>query len=125
MTYGAGYINSQIPGTYYLAPGFIGTAITSAPIQMAVPKSGFIKNMYVRQLAADHFGVEILYSVMVNGTLNPLNVGILSSDTDGHDTVDPAFHVNAGDLIHVEALFVLATRNPMQLVIVTFEFFPD
>ncbi len=87
--------------TRYLTPGHdSGTAQTS-PIQMVMPRDGYIKNLYIVHNTTAGNGNDIVYTARINSVTTALAVTLASTTAQGSDTTDRIV-VSAGDLIDIE-----------------------
>lgn len=87
--------------TRYLCPG------SSVPIAPAVavgaraPSGGTLRRMHVQHNEPAGNGVDLVYTLRVNGVASPLTVALASTSPTGNDTSNDVV-VAAGDLLDIE-----------------------
>jgi hypothetical protein len=102
--------------TRYLYPNYQTANASTTVVQMRVPMSGTLKNLYLHQTGAGN-GNTIVYTVRKNGVATALKVTIASTGTNGSDTVN-SVAVTAGDLVDIEVTKALAiVMSPSDIVV--------
>ena len=106
----------------YLSPGFGLQTASTTQLRYVVPRSGIVRNMYVRHNVGNGNGNDIVYTLHVNGVASSLTVTLASTGTQGSNLTD-SVAISAGDEIDVVVTKALAITTSPENIMVSLEIY--
>lgn len=104
-----------------MTPGYEGGLATTGAIQIAMPRGGTLKNLYIVHNTTAGNGNNIVYTVRVNGVTQTLAVTLASTSSSGSDTTH-SITVAAGDLVDIQITKAASIGSSPSDVMATMEF---
>lgn len=99
LHWGASSVSNTVV-TRFLFPGYENGIAQGSLSPYRMPRPGVLRNFFVRHNAPAGNGLDVVYTVRLNGIVTALTVALASTGSDGSDLVSRVV-VALGDLIDI------------------------
>ncbi len=119
MLFGAASVAGNTQARFLFPGNADSTAPTSA-IQIAMPRAGVLRNLFLRVSTPGGNGNAVVYTVRVNETPSPLTVSLASTGAQGSDVTN-SIAVAQGDRVDIEVTKAVGVGVAPQQVVAALE----